>query len=60
MDKEVAVHIYIVEYSTVKKTNFESVELRWMSQEPDINSEVSQREEKSYIIPYTRNLEKWY
>ena len=40
---------------------FELAELRWMSLEPIINSEVSQKQKKiSYIDPYIWNLEKWY
>ena len=54
-------YIYIVEYSAMKKIKFELVELRWMSLEPIINGEVSQKEKKiSYINPYIWNLEIWY
>ena len=37
-------------YSTVKKTLFESVLMRWMKLEPIIQSEVSQKEKHQYSI----------
>ena len=33
--------------------------MRWMSLEPTIQSEVSQKEKDKYIA-YTWNLERWY
>ena len=45
----------------MKKIKFELAELRWMSLEPIINSEVSQKQKKiSYIDPYIWNLEELY
>ena len=47
-------------YSAIKRTKYESVELRQMSLEPIIQSEVSQNNTSSYINTYIWNLEKWY
>ena len=56
MDKEVAVHIHNGILAI-----FESVLMRWMSLEPIIQSEVSQKEKKQYcILTHIQNLEKWY
>ena len=33
-------------YSTIKKSSFESVLMRWMKLEPSIQNEVSQKEDK--------------
>jgi len=53
-------YIYTVEYYSVMIRNvFESVLVRWMNLEPSIQSEVSQRKQKSYINTYTWNLERW-
>ena len=50
MDKE-AVVIYTMEYyPAIKKNTFESVLMRWMKQEPIIQSEVSQKEKHQYSI----------
>ena len=44
-------YIYTMEYYSVMKRNeFESVELRWMTLEPVIQSEVSQKEKNKYPI----------
>ena len=44
-------YIYTVEYySAIKKHAFESVLMRWMKQEPIIQSEVSQKEKHQYSI----------
>ena len=44
-------HIYTIEnYSIVKRNTFESVLMRWMTLEPIIQSEVSQKEEEKYCI----------
>ena len=44
-------YIYSMEYySAVKKNSFESVLMRWMKQEPLIQSEVSQKEKHQYSI----------
>ena len=44
-----------------KKNTFESVLMRWMNLEPIIQSEISQKEkDRSYIIAYICNLERWY
>ena len=37
-------------YSAIKKNTFESVLMRWMKQEPIIQSEVSQKEKHQYSI----------
>ena len=37
-------------YSAVKKNAFESVLMRWMKQEPIIQSKVSQKEKHQYSI----------
>ena len=53
-------YIYTVEYSSAIKWNkFESVVVRWMNLEPNIQSEVMSEGEKqvSYINTYTWNLE---
>ena len=54
--------IYIMEYySAIKRNAFESVLMRWMNQEPIIQSEVSQKEKEKYrILTIIWNLEKWY
>ena len=44
-------YIYIIEYySAIKKNAFESVLMRWIKQEPIIQSEVSQKERHQYSI----------
>ena len=44
-------YIYIMEYySAIKKNAFESVLMRWMKLEPNIQSEVSQKEKHQYSI----------
>ena len=49
MDKEVVVHIYIMEYySAIKKNKFESVEVRWVNLEPVMQNEVSQKEKNMH------------
>ena len=51
MDKKAVVHIYIMEYySSIKKSTFESVLMRWMKLEPIIESKVSQKEKHQYSI----------
>ena len=42
MDKEAVVHIYNGILLSIKRNEFESVELRWMNLEPVIQNEVSQ------------------
>ena len=37
-------------YSAIKKNTFESVLMRWMTLEPIIQSEVSQKEKHQYSI----------
>ena len=37
-------------YSAIKRNTFESVLMRWMSHEPIIQSEVSQKEKDKYHI----------
>jgi len=44
-------YIYTSEhYSAVERNAFESVLLRWMNLEPNIHSEVSQKEKYKYLI----------
>ena len=51
MDKEAVVYIHTMEYySAVKKNSFESVLMRWMKLEPNIQSEVSQKDKDQYSI----------
>ena len=50
-------------YSTLKRSAFESDEMRWMDTDPVIQSEVSQRDKNryhivTYIYIYIRKLEK--
>ena len=54
--------IYTMEYySATKGITCESVLMRWMTLEPVIQSEVSQKEKKiSYINAYIWNQERWY
>ena len=52
MDKEAAVHIYIMEYyPAIKRNTFESVLMRWMNLEPVTQREISQKN-ISYINTY--------
>jgi len=55
-------YIYNEILLSLKRKKFESVELRWTSLEPVIQSEVSQKEKKqiSYINACIQSLEKWY
>ena len=46
-------------YSAIKRNTFESVLMRWMNLEPIIQSDISQKEIKSYSNAYRRDLEKW-
>ena len=50
MDQEVVVHIHNGILLSYKKNTFESVLMRWMSLEPIILSEVSQKEKDRYRI----------
>ena len=44
-------YIYTMEYySAIKKNSFESVLMRWMKLEPNIQSEVSQKDKDQYSI----------
>ena len=44
-------YIYTMEYySTIKKSAFESVLMRWINIEPIIQNEVSQKEKDKYCI----------
>ena len=48
-DREVMVHIYIVEYySAIKRNTSESAPMRWMNLESIIQNEVSQKETNKY------------
>ena len=51
MGKEVYVgHKQMEYYSAIKRNAFESVLMRWMNLEPNIQSEVSQKEKDKYHI----------
>ena len=44
-------YIYTMEYySAIKRSTFELVLMRWMNLEPNIQSEVSQKEKDKYCI----------
>ena len=45
-------------YSAIKRNAFESVLMRWMSLEPIIQSEVSQKEKNKYILTYIYGIQK--
>ena len=48
-------------YSAIKRNTFESVLMRWMSLEPIIQCEVSQKEKDEYsILTHVWNLEECY
>ena len=48
-------------YSAIKSNGFESVVVMWMNLEPDIQSELGQKEKNEYhIYAYVWDLEKWY
>ena len=59
MDKDLW-YIYTKEYySAIKRNAFESVLMRWMNQEPIIQSEVSQKEKDKYcILTYIYRIQK--
>ena len=61
MDVEI-IHMYDgILLSYKKKNTFESVFMRWMSQKPIVQSEVSQKEKEIlYINTCVWNLERWY
>ena len=66
-DKELISKIYkevirpIPEKCTAFWNIFESVLMKWMNLEPIIQGEISQKEiDRSYIIAYICNLERWY
>ena len=50
MDKEAVVHIYSGIFLDIKSNACESVLMRWMSLEPIIQSEVSQKKKTKYCI----------
>ena len=50
MDKKAVVHIHMEYHSAIKKNAFESVLMRWRKLEPNIHSEVSQKEKHRYNI----------
>ena len=44
-------YIYTMEYySAIKRNTFESVQMRWMSLEPIIQSEVSQKKKDNIVF----------
>ena len=46
---------------TIKRIAFESILMRWISLEPIIQSEVSQKEKDLYhILTHIGNLGRWY
>ena len=49
-------------YSAIKRNTFESSLMRWMSLEPIIQNEVSQKEKDKYCIlmDIYRESKKWY
>ena len=48
-------------YPVTKRNEFESVVLKWMNLEPDIHSEVSEKENQIlYIKACIWNLEEWH
>ena len=49
-DKEVVVHVYSGILLSHKSNTFEAVLMRWMSLEPIIQTEVSQKEKHQYSI----------
>ena len=54
-------YIYtMIYYSAIKRKTFESVLMKWINLEPDIQSEVSQKEQKqvSHINAYICDLER--
>ena len=50
MDKEAVVHIHSGILISHKKECIESVLMRWMNLEPNIQSEMSQKEKDKYCI----------
>ena len=54
-------YIYTMDYySAIKKNTFESVLVRWMTLEPVIQSEVSQKEKNKYrILTHTLAGQDW-
>ena len=53
-------YIYIMEYySAIRRSTFESVLMRWMNQEPIIQSELSQKKKNKYHkLAHMWNLER--
>ena len=53
--------MYTMEYySAIKKNAFESVLMRWMKLEPNVQCEVHKKEKHQYSInAYIWNLERW-
>ena len=52
-------YIYTMEYySVIKKNTFESVLMRWMTLEPIIKSEVSQKGKPQYSISSVQSLRR--
>ena len=59
MDKEDVVHIYNGILLRHRKTEFESVLVRWMNLKPVIQSEVSQKEKNKYcVLTHIYGIEK--
>ena len=50
VDKEAVIHTAVEYHSAIKRNTFESILMRWMNLEPNIQSEVSQKEKDKYSI----------
>ena len=50
MDKEDVVHLYNGILLSHKRSEFESILVRWMNLEPVIQSEVSQKEKNQHCV----------
>ena len=53
-------YVYTMEYySAIKKNTFESVLMRWMKLEPNIQSKPERKIPIQYTNTYIWNLERW-
>ena len=50
MDKKTVVHIPMEYYSAIRKNTFESVLMRWMKQEPIIQSQKEVRKKNTNTV----------
>ena len=56
-------YIYKVKYfSAIKRNTLESILVRWMNLEPVIQTEVSQKENKYYVLGHISGIQKnvWF